>query len=95
MRLRRSRGSTGGPLLKLAAICAPAGILRCAIRPALSKLSRLNAIVTAPCAHGVLVVEDSAAMRELLCGYLRQIGGVTVKAADSLASAQALLTTQP
>lgn len=63
--------------------------------PALSKLSRLNAMVTAPSAQGVLVVEDSKAIRELLCGYLRQIGGFTVEAADSLASAQALLSTHP
>ena len=66
-----------------------------ATQPALSKLSRLQAIVPAPSAYGVLVVEDSKAIRELLCGYLRQIGGFAVETADSLAGAQALLAAHP
>ena len=55
--------------------------------PALSKLSRLQSIAPAHLGHSVLVVEDSKAIRELLCGYLRQIGGFMVETADSLAGA--------
>lgn len=66
-----------------------------ATQPALSKLSRLKTIVPAPSANAVLVVEDSKAIRELLCGFIRQIGGFTVETADSLAGAQALLAADP
>ena len=63
--------------------------------PALSKLSRLQSIAPAHLGHSVLVVEDSKAIRELLCGYLRQIGGFMVETADSLAGAEALLANNP
>jgi len=63
--------------------------------PAVSKLSRLKSIAAAPSGHAVLVVEDSKAIRELLCGYLRQIGGFVVETADSLAGAEALLAEHP
>lgn len=66
-----------------------------ATQPALSKLSRLKTIVPAPSANAVLVVEDSRAIRELLCGFIRQIGGFTVETTDSLAGAQALLAADP
>ena len=65
-------------------------------QPALSKLSRLKAMAPASGACGsVLVVDDSKAIRELLCGFLRQIGGLAVETADSLAGAQVLLAAQP
>ncbi len=63
--------------------------------PASSKLSRLQSIAPANAGHAVLVVEDSKAIRELLCGYLRQIGGFTVETAASLAGAEALLAEHP
>lgn len=63
--------------------------------PAVSKLSRLKSMACAPSAHAVLVVEDSKAIRELLCGYLRQIGGFAVETADSLAGAESLLAEHP
>lgn len=66
-----------------------------AVLPVPSKLSRLKA--TAPVLGGksVLVVEDSRAIRELLCGYLRQIGGFIIETAGTLAEARALLADDP
>ena len=66
-----------------------------AAAPAMSKLSRLKSLAPSPAGHAVLVVEDSKAMRELLCGYLRQIGGFVGETADSLAGAEALLASNP
>ncbi len=63
--------------------------------PSSSKLSRLKVMVPADNADAVLVVEDSKAIRELLCGYLRQAGGFAIETADSLAGAQALLAERP
>ena len=66
-----------------------------AAAPALSKLSRLKSMSPSPAGHAVLVVEDSKAIRELLCGYLRQIGGFVVETAGTLAEAEALLASNP
>lgn len=66
-----------------------------AVLPAVSKLSRLQAIAPANAGHAILVVEDSKSIRQLLCGYLKQVGGFQVETADSLKSAEALLAADP
>ncbi len=66
-----------------------------AVQPLSAKLSRLKP--GAPLASGksVLVVEDSRAVRELLCGYLRQIGGFGIEVAGTLAETRRLLEQSP
>ena len=66
-----------------------------AVQPVPSKLSRLKAAAPVLGGKSVLVVEDSRAIRELLCGYLRQLGGFVIETAGSLAEARALLENDP
>ncbi|MGE0482626.1 MAG: diguanylate cyclase [Gammaproteobacteria bacterium] len=63
--------------------------------PARSKLARLVARADPAPAGSVLVVEDSRAIRQLLCSYLEELGGFTIEACATRAEAEALLADDP
>lgn len=66
-----------------------------AVQPLSAKLSRLKPGAPFNGGKSVLVVEDSRAVRELLCGYLRQIGGFGIEIAGTLGETRRLLDQSP
>lgn len=62
----------------------------------LSRLQLASEALGAPSdARSLLVVEDSRAVREMLCGFLRELGGFTLETAGSLAEARRLIAHDP